>query len=177
MKATGAEAQALKQTILDEAAGTSNGLKASEQQREAISKAVNGLVALNPTKDLTTSELATGTWNLVYTTTPGASGGKLGPFVGEVQQEVDITEGLYVNYVRVGPLTGELEATWEVVNQNQWKVIFKTIAFLLFGQQLFKKELGQAGLWTLSYLDNDMRVLTARSLERDSGNLYVLSRA
>lgn len=54
------QAQALKQTILEEAAGTSNGLKASEQQREAISKAVNGLVALNPTKDVTTSELATG---------------------------------------------------------------------------------------------------------------------
>ena len=54
------QAQALKQTILDEAAGTSNGLKASDQQREAISKAVNGLVALNPTKDITTSELATG---------------------------------------------------------------------------------------------------------------------
>lgn len=58
----------------------------------------------------------------MYTTTAGASGGKLGPFVGEVQQEVDIAEGLYVNYVRVGPLTGELEATWEVVNKNQWKV-------------------------------------------------------
>lgn len=54
------QAQALKQTILDEAAGTSNGLKASQQQRDAISQAVNGLVALNPTKDITTSELATG---------------------------------------------------------------------------------------------------------------------
>lgn len=64
----------------------------------------------------------TGTWNLVYTTTAGASGGKLGPFVGDVQQEVDIAEGLYINYVRVGPLTGELEATWEVVNKSQWKV-------------------------------------------------------
>lgn len=61
-------------------------------------------------------------WNLVYTTTPGASGGKLGPFVGEVQQEVDIAQGLYINYVRLGPLTGVLEATWEVVNQKQWKV-------------------------------------------------------
>lgn len=54
------QAQDLKQTILTEAAGTSNGLKASQQQRDAISKAVNGLVALNPTKGITTSELATG---------------------------------------------------------------------------------------------------------------------
>ncbi len=63
-----------------------------------------------------------GTWDLIFTTTPGASGGKLGPFIGTVTQEVDIAEGLYVNYVRVGPLTGELEATWEVVNNAQWKV-------------------------------------------------------
>ena len=65
----------------------------------------------------------TGTWDLIYTTTPGASGGKLGPFIGEVTQEVDIAEGLYINYVRVGPLTGELEAKWEVTNDTQWKVM------------------------------------------------------
>lgn len=55
-----AQAQSLKQAILDQASGTSNGLNASAAQRDAISKAVNGLVALNPTNDLTTSELATG---------------------------------------------------------------------------------------------------------------------
>ena len=63
-----------------------------------------------------------GMWNLLYTTTPGASGGKLGPFIGDVQQEVDIAEGLYVNYVRLGPLTGKLDATWDVINKQQWKV-------------------------------------------------------
>lgn len=57
------------------------------------------------------------------------------------------------------------------------QVVFKSIAFLLFGQQVVKNELDQAGLWTLSYLDDDMRVLTARSLERDTGNVYVLARA
>ncbi|CAM9313775.1 unnamed protein product, partial [Laminaria digitata] len=112
----------LKQTILEQAAGTSNGLKATEEQRKAIADAVNGLVTRNPTKDVATSELATGMWNLLYTTTPGASGGKLGPFIGDVQQEVDIAEGLYINYVRLGPLTGKLDATWEVINKQQWKV-------------------------------------------------------
>lgn len=33
------------------------------------------------------------------------------------------------------------------------------------------------GLWTLSYLDQDMRILTVRELEREIGNLYVLTRA
>ena len=69
----------------------------------------------------------------MYTTTAGASGGKLGPFVGEVQQEVDIADGLYVNYVRVGPLTGELEATWEVVNKNQWKVTARRVCGFFWG--------------------------------------------
>lgn len=54
------QVRALKQTILEEAAGTSNGLKATPQQRDAISKAINGLAAANLTKDITTSELATG---------------------------------------------------------------------------------------------------------------------
>ncbi|CAM9988683.1 unnamed protein product [Sphacelaria rigidula] len=116
-------------------------------------------------------------WDLVYTTTSGSSGGKLGPFIGKVQQEVDIAEGLYVNYVRLGPLTGRLDATWEVINQKQWKVIFQTIAFLLWGTQVVKKELGQEGLWTLSYLDQDMRILTARSFEKKNGNLYILAKA
>ena len=52
--------RALKQAILDKAAGTSNGLKATDQQRKAISEAVNGLTARNPTEDVATSELATG---------------------------------------------------------------------------------------------------------------------
>ena len=67
--------------------------------------------------------ICAGMWDLLYTTTPGASGGKLGPFIGDVQQEVDIAEGVYINYVRLGPLTGKLDATWEVINNQQWKVM------------------------------------------------------
>ena len=54
------QVRALKQTILEQAAGTSSGLNATDEQRKAIGDAVNGLVALNPTKDISTSELATG---------------------------------------------------------------------------------------------------------------------
>lgn len=68
------------------------------------------------------ADFLSGMWNLVYTTTKGASGGKLGPFVGSVQQEVDVAGGIYINYVGVGPLTGKLDATWEVLNKKQWKV-------------------------------------------------------
>ena len=60
---------------------------------------------------------------------------------------------------------------------GEFQVVFKTIAFFLWGREVAKKELGQKGLWTLSYLDDDMRILAARSLERDTGNLYILTRA
>lgn len=58
----------------------------------------------------------------MYTTSSETSAGKIGPFVGGVQQEVNIAEGSYFNYLRLGPLTGKLEATWEVMNPEQWKV-------------------------------------------------------
>ncbi|CAM9229251.1 unnamed protein product [Choristocarpus tenellus] len=164
----------LKQKIMDEALGTSNGLKATPEQKEIISSSVNKLVSLNPPVTPSCSTLATGTWDLLYTTTSGASGGKLGPFIGKVRQMVDVASLLYVNYVEVGPLLGELEATWEVMNDTQWKVIFKTIKFSLWGLQLIEKEIDNVGIWTLMYLDQNMRVLSARSTERTSGNMYIL---
>lgn len=54
------QAQALKRTIIENAADTSNGLEATKDQRDVIAKAINELVALNPTEDITTSDLATG---------------------------------------------------------------------------------------------------------------------
>ena len=60
LPASSEQVRSLKQAILEQAAGTSNGLKASEDQRKAIADAVNSLVALNPTEDVATSERATG---------------------------------------------------------------------------------------------------------------------
>ena len=57
------QAQALKQTIVEKAAGTSNGLEATDDQRDVIAEAINELVALNPTEDITTSGVATGELN------------------------------------------------------------------------------------------------------------------
>lgn len=54
------QAQTLKRTIIENAAGTSNGLEATKDQRDVIAKAINELTAFNPTKDITTSDLATG---------------------------------------------------------------------------------------------------------------------
>ncbi|CAM9110356.1 unnamed protein product [Phaeothamnion confervicola] len=172
-------AKQFKAAIRENAIGTSNGVTASSVQREAIKRAVNGLVKLNTVKSPATSKLSDGTWRLVYTTTMGSSAGKLGPFVGEVKQIVTSTADppLYLNIVTLGPLQGKLSATWEVAGPRQWRVIFRDIAILLFDITLVKKDINNAvGLWTLLYIDADYRVLTARSLARDEGNLYILEK-
>jgi hypothetical protein len=83
-----------------------------------------------------------------------------------------------INYVTLGPVQGALDADWEVLNQNQWRVRFLSIKFSLAGIQLVNKPIADTvGLWTITYLDDELRILTARSLARnDGGNVYVLKR-
>ena len=45
-------------------------------------------------KGIARSKGVDGTWRLLFTTTKGNSSGKLGPFVGEVLQEIDTDAGL-----------------------------------------------------------------------------------
>eukprot|EP00611_Tribonema_gayanum_P025863 TRINITY_DN6004_c1_g1_i1.p1 TRINITY_DN6004_c1_g1~~TRINITY_DN6004_c1_g1_i1.p1 ORF type:complete len:275 (+),score=81.73 TRINITY_DN6004_c1_g1_i1:30-827(+) len=172
-----AEAAELKKIIYTAAKGTDNGIKASEAQREAIKGAINKLVKINPTKAPAKSDKSTGVWNLVYTTSSESSAGKLGPFVGKVTQDVDVSTVKYVNVVDLGLVRGELGATWTVENASQWRVIFQNIKFSVLGVALLNKEISAEGLWTLSYLDDDFRILTARSLARsDGGNVYILAK-
>jgi hypothetical protein len=83
-----------------------------------------------------------------------------------------------INYVTLGPVQGALDADWEVLNQNQWRVRFLSIKFSIAGIQLVNKPIADTvGLWTITYLDDELRILTARSLARnDGGNVYVLKR-
>lgn len=41
-------------------------------------------------KSIAKSEASEGLWRLVFTTTTGSSSGKLGPFVGEVLQDIEM---------------------------------------------------------------------------------------
>lgn len=183
--AIAAEAAALKQDLYAVAKGKDNGLKASEADKAQILALAEELIKLNPTKSIATSNKVDGTWRLVYTSTTGGSAGKLGPFVGEVLQKIDTASGDYVNFVRLfgGLVEGALVATWEVKGANEWKVIFQDLTFRLFGLPVVdKKPLnGQAGQWKLTYLDEDLRILTAAGLTNEGkpakvSNIYVLRR-
>jgi len=172
--------QEIKSIIKDLASGTSNGITASESTQMKISTLVTELEAANSNPDLTTSELLNGSWNLVYSTNGGSSAGKLGPFVGNVEQLIRM-EGSpdYINYVRLGNglVEGALTATWDVLPEDRWKVKFERIVFRAFGVQLFEKDLNAKGIWRMTFLDEDFRILyAAGGTSAPKENIYILAK-
>ncbi|KAK3272466.1 hypothetical protein CYMTET_19239 [Cymbomonas tetramitiformis] len=144
-----------------------NGVDASSEMRVQIAEALMPLEKQNPTAKPASEDAAAldGIWRLEYTTTQGNSAGKLGPFVGEVTQEVDISGKKYVNCVRLGTfLSLVLSADWKVLNDVTWKVIFKTLQVKMFGFVLKEIEFppSATGLWRMSYVDSDLRILWTR---------------
>ncbi|KAG8462320.1 hypothetical protein KFE25_012140 [Diacronema lutheri] len=176
-----AAARPLKSSIVRLAAGTQNGLTADVSTAAQIQALAKLLEELNPTAHLATSELVDGQWQLVYTSTSGGSAGKIGPFVGRVEQHFDLRQGRYKNFVHLGPqaidlVTGELQATWDVLGDALWRVNFKSISFFLLGLPIVKdKPLSQCGTWRLVYTDDDFRILWAQGGTKPE-NIYVLKR-
>ena len=107
-----AKIEALKTDLFSNAQGTSNGVKATEDTKQKISSIVSDLEKLNTNKRISSSPLMNGNWKLLYTTNDGSSAGKLGPFVGRVDQDIDVDSRQYVNWVRLGNgiVTGALTA-------------------------------------------------------------------
>lgn len=179
-------ASELKQEIRSLAARTQNGIVAADEVRSAIAENVRRLEAINPTSDLTSSAKLNGSWKLVYTTNGGSSAGKLGPFVGDVEQLIRLgndnsdTDGDdYINYVRLGggAVEGALTATWDVKSKKEWQVNFQSIRFSILGIPVVEKELGATGIWRKSYLDDDFRILYAIGGKNAiNENIYILSK-
>jgi hypothetical protein len=174
--------QEIKDEIKFLSKGTSNGISASEQVRFKISTLVSELEASNPTPNLTSSEKLDGSWKLIYTTNGGSSAGKLGTFVGEVEQFIRI-KGYdredYINYVRIGGgvVEGALTATWDVLSKNKWQVNFESVKFKLFGITLANKDLSAVGIWRMTYLDENFRILYAAGGKNvPKENIYILGK-
>ena len=179
-----------KNKIRDLAQNTDNGLNAPESVQREILSCVKELEQTVDTKGKVTTNLVSdpklnGSWKLVYTTNGGSSAGKLGPFVGEVEQLIKIEDDFYINYVRVGgkSIEGALTATWDVLDDKTWQVNFQSIEFKLFGITLLEKDLEAKGIWRKSYLDDDFRILYASEVRKDDsdeskkkGNIYILSK-
>ena len=170
--------QELKDELKGLCVGTKNGLVASPELRVKISTLVSEIERNCPTKKMTKSPLLTGSWKLIYTTNEGSSAGKLGPFVGDVEQAITPTD--YVNFVKLPFLTAFLKADWDVLSDTVWRVNFRTITFQLFGITVSEKPLVATGIWRKTYVDESLRVLYAAGNTISQGqlkeNIYILSK-
>jgi hypothetical protein len=99
----------LKTAIADASKSTQNGIKASAETKQRIITIAKSLEKLNPTKSPSSSGLLNGSWELIFTTNEGSSAGKLGPFVGKVVQDIDLSSKSYTNFVRLPAIKGGLE--------------------------------------------------------------------
>ena len=171
----------LKKSLIELTKGTNNGLKATDETRSEIAAIAKSLAAFNGIKSIASSPAMTGNWKLLYTTNGGNSAGKLGPFVGRVDQTIDVPSNRYINYVRVGPgvLQGALSASWDNINANTWKVNFLDIEIKVFGIPVKKNVFNDvSGIWKMTFLDDDLRILYAqgRSKEVNEENIYILGK-
>lgn len=168
----------LKENIRSISEGTDNGISATDSQREEIAALVQELESLNPTTKLSLDEKLNGSWNLIYTTNSGSSAGKLGPFVGNVEQRICLPQDEYINFVRLWGLEGALTATWDVLSNDTWQVKFQTLHFKLLGLPVLQTNLEAQGIWRKVYLDDDFRILYAKSsnIVDAKENIYILAK-
>jgi len=187
-KATNKNAQArvgmIKSNIRSLAVGTSNGIKAPKSVKEEIANLATELASLNPTNDLTSSKKLEGRWKLLYTSNEGSSAGKLGPFIGRVDQIITLSEKKYENVVRIGGsgeksvVEGCLGATWKCLNNKEWEVEFLDLQLTLFNSiPVVKQKLTAKGIWKMTYIDDDFRVLFAIGGKNTlNANVYILEK-
>eukprot|EP00523_Entomoneis_sp_CCMP467_P003937 CAMPEP_0168744074 /NCGR_PEP_ID=MMETSP0724-20121128/13903_1 /TAXON_ID=265536 /ORGANISM="Amphiprora sp., Strain CCMP467" /LENGTH=240 /DNA_ID=CAMNT_0008791721 /DNA_START=74 /DNA_END=796 /DNA_ORIENTATION=+ len=125
----------------------------------------------------------TGVHNLIYSTAPGGSSGKIFQIgtitiAGQVQQTF-VDDVTFINSVQLGPLRLSLRAEREVRNDTDIQVIFRETTVSLLGKVLLTKPLenNQSGVWRYlhaSVIDDDddenggrkklIRVMTTPSL-------------
>lgn len=154
-------------------------------QKETIRSIAESLETVNPTAKPALSPMSNGQWKCLYTDAPGPSGGKLGPFLGRVYQDIDMAAKRYVNILECGKkgadpwLAARLVASWDVVDEDTWEVRFENVEVTAWGRRLgFKEFKNVSRLWKMTYMDDQIRVLRARRPQKreDQAWLFVLQR-
>ena len=118
----------------------------SEQERGEIESLAD---ALSPFSDYCPArDTLTGQHELVYSASPSASSGKLGPFTGKVTQSF-LDETSFINRVELfgGLVKVELNAERKVLDDSRIKVIFRRTDFFLLGKEVKSGEVKGAGIW------------------------------
>ncbi|GAB5371028.1 hypothetical protein AAMO2058_001544000 [Amorphochlora amoebiformis] len=180
--------------------GNKHGVGLDVEKREKINFAADKLSELSPVEQPATSKYLNGLWKLLYSTSEAQSAGNLTPgafknvglnLVGDVEQDIDLSKCRYINRIKLGPLIeGSLEASWDTLNDMSWIVRFLRFKVKLFNgavtsvDQELSGQNTDAGLWEMIYLDNDLRILRARSSSVaedtsefvEQSNIYILGR-
>jgi hypothetical protein len=166
-----------------------NGIDTPSELEEEILDTLQRLEGINPTpKPVRNLLKMNGFWKMRWTNfEPAApSSGKLGPFVGDVFQDISIPDGGARNILRIDfpPIAGELKADVDIVNDNTVAITFVSVANKLAGifpaGPKVEFEPGkEVRLWEHVYLDDTYRILYARRREEDAlrGFAYVMKRA
>lgn len=118
------------------------GMDCTEEEREEVLKLGKELARLSDKKPSRVP--LSGLHKLVYSSAPGGSSGKIGPFTGKVTQEF-VDDVTFYNAVELGPLRISLRAEREIKSDTAIKVTFRETTVTLFGQKVTSKTIENAG--------------------------------
>ena len=138
------------------------GVDSDEGVVRSIESVVEELEKYQEGEELTKVPLR-GTHRLLFSMAKGGSNGKLGPFVGAVNQEFEDDQA-FVNSVTLGPLSIRLSAQREILTDRNVRVKFKSTSVRVFGQEVVNKETKGAGVWSLRYFKDGLRIMDTPSL-------------
>lgn len=145
------------------------------QPEESQQRILDAALALKSVGSAPARVELNGIHNLVYSSAPGGSSGKLGFIDGQVTQTF-LDEKTFINAVQVGPIRIALTAEREVKNDTTIKVTFHKTTVSVFGKQLVEKETGGGGVWKYIYAGVVTDKKGAKKLVRvmETPSLFVL---
>jgi len=202
-KSSAASIESIKDEIRKAIAPTERGLKCTKEEQEQIDKLLRKLEDSCQLLEPARSPYMAGNWLVEYSTSPPPSNGKLGPFVGEARQIIDLKNKSYINFLSVDPaswLTAQLSARWEewdgiLLDDNEttssdiesnrgdfgassWKVEFLKLEIKLFSNTVFEKSFkNTARVWKMTYVDELSRIVRAGRTGKDEDDVvFFMSR-
>lgn len=164
---------------------TKNGINVDANTRADIRSLVECVESNNPTKSPALSSKMNGYWKMIYTDydPPAESAGKVGPFVADVFQDIDSSNKVIKNILKLDfpKIEGFLQANQDVYDASTWSIDFDYVSNKIFGIQTPIKKFepkSQVRLWKVTYLDNNFRIMRARRVEAsdDDSFIFVLTK-